>query len=188
MPTTSPLRPRTVKARSRPCASASRTARSIPGTWATSTPTARRHPRATSPRRRPSRRSSAIRRESSVFGSTKSMTGHLLGGAGALEFAASLLSATCGVIPPNDQSVHSRSQVRSRLGSQPQGRAQGGCGSLEFLRLWRAQRDPRPCAPGRLTTPTPPEEFSTDTQNSSLLVNAVATRPCPSVPDVVNIS
>ena len=35
-----------------------------------------------------------------VFGSTKSMTGHLLGGAGALEFAVSLLSSTCGVIPP----------------------------------------------------------------------------------------
>jgi len=35
-----------------------------------------------------------------VFGSTKSMTGHLLGGAGALEFVISLLVATCGVIPP----------------------------------------------------------------------------------------
>jgi 3-oxoacyl-[acyl-carrier-protein] synthase II len=35
-----------------------------------------------------------------VFGSTKSMTGHLLGGAGALEFGVSLLVATCGVIPP----------------------------------------------------------------------------------------
>jgi 3-oxoacyl-[acyl-carrier-protein] synthase II len=35
-----------------------------------------------------------------VFGSTKSMTGHLLGGAGALEFAVSLLSTTCSVIPP----------------------------------------------------------------------------------------
>ena len=36
-----------------------------------------------------------------VFGSTKSMTGHLLGGAGALEFGVSLLLAsTCGVIPP----------------------------------------------------------------------------------------
>jgi 3-oxoacyl-[acyl-carrier-protein] synthase II len=35
-----------------------------------------------------------------VFGSTKSMTGHLLGAAGGLEFAASLLSTTCGVIPP----------------------------------------------------------------------------------------
>ena len=35
-----------------------------------------------------------------VFGSTKSMTGHLLGGAGALEFAVSLLASRCGVIPP----------------------------------------------------------------------------------------
>ena len=35
-----------------------------------------------------------------VFGSTKSMTGHLLGAAGALEFAVSLLSSTCGVVPP----------------------------------------------------------------------------------------
>jgi 3-oxoacyl-[acyl-carrier-protein] synthase II len=35
-----------------------------------------------------------------VFGSTKSMTGHLLGAAGALEFGISLLVATCGVIPP----------------------------------------------------------------------------------------
>jgi 3-oxoacyl-[acyl-carrier-protein] synthase II len=35
-----------------------------------------------------------------VFGSTKSMTGHLLGAAGALEFAVSLLSAKCSVIPP----------------------------------------------------------------------------------------
>jgi 3-oxoacyl-[acyl-carrier-protein] synthase II len=35
-----------------------------------------------------------------VFGSTKSMTGHLLGGAGALECAVSLLVATTGKIPP----------------------------------------------------------------------------------------
>ncbi len=35
-----------------------------------------------------------------VFGSTKSMTGHLLGGAGAMEFVISLLVSTCGVIPP----------------------------------------------------------------------------------------
>ena len=35
-----------------------------------------------------------------IFGSTKSMTGHLLGGAGALEFVVSLLTSTCGVVPP----------------------------------------------------------------------------------------
>jgi 3-oxoacyl-[acyl-carrier-protein] synthase II len=35
-----------------------------------------------------------------IFGSTKSMTGHLLGAAGALEFGVSLLAATCGMIPP----------------------------------------------------------------------------------------
>jgi 3-oxoacyl-[acyl-carrier-protein] synthase II len=35
-----------------------------------------------------------------VFGSTKSMTGHLLGAAGALEFGVSLLATTCGTIPP----------------------------------------------------------------------------------------
>jgi 3-oxoacyl-[acyl-carrier-protein] synthase II len=35
-----------------------------------------------------------------IFGSTKSMTGHLLGAAGALEFGVSLLASTCGVIPP----------------------------------------------------------------------------------------
>jgi 3-oxoacyl-[acyl-carrier-protein] synthase II len=35
-----------------------------------------------------------------VFGSTKSMTGHLLGGAGALEFVVALLAATRGQVPP----------------------------------------------------------------------------------------
>lgn len=35
-----------------------------------------------------------------IFGSTKSMTGHLLGAAGALEFVVALLAVRCGVIPP----------------------------------------------------------------------------------------
>ncbi len=35
-----------------------------------------------------------------IFGSTKSMTGHLLGGAGAFEFIVSLLVVTRGKIPP----------------------------------------------------------------------------------------
>jgi 3-oxoacyl-[acyl-carrier-protein] synthase II len=35
-----------------------------------------------------------------IFGSTKSMTGHLLGAAGALEFAVCALVVQNGVIPP----------------------------------------------------------------------------------------
>jgi 3-oxoacyl-[acyl-carrier-protein] synthase II len=41
-----------------------------------------------------------------IFGSTKSMTGHLLGGAGALEFAVALLAARCGVVPPTINQFH----------------------------------------------------------------------------------
>jgi 3-oxoacyl-[acyl-carrier-protein] synthase II len=41
-----------------------------------------------------------------VFGSTKSMTGHLLGAAGAAEFAVSCLVAKCGVIPPTINQDH----------------------------------------------------------------------------------
>ncbi len=40
-----------------------------------------------------------------VFGSTKSMTGHLLGAAGGLEFAVASLVATRGVIPPTINQV-----------------------------------------------------------------------------------
>jgi len=40
-----------------------------------------------------------------VFGSSKSMTGHLLGGAGGLEFVVSLLAARTGKIPPTINQV-----------------------------------------------------------------------------------
>ena len=40
-----------------------------------------------------------------IFGSTKSMTGHLLGGAGALEFVISLLVVRSGKIPPTINQV-----------------------------------------------------------------------------------
>jgi 3-oxoacyl-[acyl-carrier-protein] synthase II len=40
-----------------------------------------------------------------IFGSTKSMTGHLLGGAGALEFVVSLLVVRTGKVPPTINQV-----------------------------------------------------------------------------------
>jgi 3-oxoacyl-(acyl-carrier-protein) synthase len=40
-----------------------------------------------------------------IFNSTKSMTGHLLGAAGALEFAVSLLVARTGRVPPTINQV-----------------------------------------------------------------------------------
>jgi 3-oxoacyl-[acyl-carrier-protein] synthase II len=45
-----------------------------------------------------------------IFGSTKSMTGHLLGGAGALEFAISLLVVRTGQIPPTINQFNSDPQ------------------------------------------------------------------------------
>jgi 3-oxoacyl-[acyl-carrier-protein] synthase II len=40
-----------------------------------------------------------------IFGSTKSMTGHLLGGAGALEFIVCLMTVNTGKIPPTINQV-----------------------------------------------------------------------------------
>jgi len=41
-----------------------------------------------------------------IFGSTKSMTGHLLGGAGAFEFMVALLAVTNGKIPPTINQIN----------------------------------------------------------------------------------
>ena len=71
-------------------------------TSTTSTRTAPRRQRATSRSRAPSSTSSATTRRSKKLwvSSTKSMMGHLLGGAGAVEAAISALAIARGVIPP----------------------------------------------------------------------------------------
>ena len=76
-----------------------------------------------------------------VFGSTKSMTGHLLGGAGALEFGVSLLAATCGVIPPTINQFTPDPECDLDSAPEPEGGAAGGRGALQLVRLRRAQRD-----------------------------------------------
>ena len=84
--------------------------------------------------------------------STKSMTGHLLGGAGGLEAGISVLALRDQILPPDDQLRKSRSLLRSRLHSEPL--AQGGSAlrAFEFLRLRRHQRLPRIQAVGRPLT------------------------------------
>jgi 3-oxoacyl-[acyl-carrier-protein] synthase II len=47
--------------------------------------------------------------------STKSMTGHLLGGAGAIEAIASILALKDGVIPPTINHFDDDPQIDSRL-------------------------------------------------------------------------
>ena len=71
-----------------------------PPTSTTSTPTAPRPRPTTQPRRRRSSRSSGSAPIAVPVSSTKSMTGHLLGGAGALEALVCLLAIRDGIVPP----------------------------------------------------------------------------------------
>ena len=71
-----------------------------PGDIATSTPTPPRRRRATWPRHWPSAVPSVSESDSIVVTSTKSMTGHLLGAAGALESVATVLAIHHRIVPP----------------------------------------------------------------------------------------
>ena len=77
-----------------------RTANSISTKSITSTPTGPRRRRATSPRPRRSSTCSASTRRDIAVSSTKSMTGHTLGAAGAIESVYTVLAIQRGMIPP----------------------------------------------------------------------------------------
>ena len=112
-----------------------------------------------------------------IFGSTKSMTGHLLGGAGGLEFVVVAPGGTrTGEIPPTINQFTPGSRVRPRLRPEQDGGAELQGGGVERLRLRRAQCGAGgealriaclPCsvrdAPAsRLATVTPPRRDSCD--------------------------
>ena len=86
-----------------------------------------------------------------VVSATKSMTGHLLGGAGAVESVAAILALRDGVAPPtinledpdDEVGVDDRPRAsRCELRSRPDGRAQ----QLVRLRRRTTSRSPSPRA------------------------------------------
>ena len=87
-----------------------------------------------------------------VFGSTKSMTGHLLGAAGGVEFTICTLVLKHGVIPPTINTV--TPDPECDLDCAPNHRrAPGGRGAVQLLRLRRPQRD---LAPAFIANASPP--------------------------------
>ena len=137
-------RPSTARAPSARCAPAWRTARSIP------TDVGYINAHGTSTEQGDIAETEAVKAvfgeqaRKLVFGSTKSMTGHLLGGGGRARVRRLAAGrSTCGVIPPTINQFTPDPRVRSRLRAEQQGRADGRGGALQLLRLRRPQRDAR---------------------------------------------
>ena len=111
MPTTSPRRPENGEGAQRAMRSLPRpTARSTSRTWATSTPTAPRPQQGDIAETQAVKAVFGEQARKLIFGSTKSMTGHLLGAAGALEFGVSLLARDLRRDSAHHQPVHARSR------------------------------------------------------------------------------
>ncbi len=74
--------------------------------------------------------------------STKSMTGHLLGGAGGLEAGISVLALRDQILAAHHQPGNSRPGLRPRLHPQRRPQSRSHLRALQFLRLRRHQRLP----------------------------------------------
>ena len=127
------------RARPRACSSRSTTPGSPPRTSATSTRTARRPSSTTPPRPRRSARCSATRRPPVT--STKGVTGHLIGAAGAVEAIAALQAARTGLVPPtaNHHRLGDDIAEIDVVHGEPR-EIPVGAGAVELVRVRRAQR------------------------------------------------
>ena len=120
------------------------TAGSPPPTSSMSTRTAPAPPRTTRPKRRRSSARSAPMPASSRSSSNKSMIGHALGAAGALELVATLMSDARRRGAADDQLSRAGPGLRSGLCAERGAPDADRCGAVEFVRVRRLER----CAGG----------------------------------------